>query len=304
MSALPTPVLLTTCHLQKDGLDDLFRLVASVGAALDQQEVASLQHIILLQGCNSTRREEVQRQMPQWVTLLSTQESLSSPAARNAMLEHLRSEGSINPDAFVGFPDDDCWYPRGALACIGAQFETRPLLQLLVSRYGPSPSADRSATTHHATLQQALSRSACHSFFLRGGLLAQLGGFHELLGLGTQLRGGEDTEFVHRAFHCAVGEAAYVPGTLIGHAAAGPAKKARYYEGGLAAVMAHSHASSSARLALIRKLAAGLWLVVRQHMSAGEYVRSLRKARAYAPILRAGIAAAQASPELEFSRNA
>ena len=278
-------------------MDDLFRLVGSVEAALRQQEVGSLRHVILLQGCDSTRRDEIQAELPQWVTLLSTGESLSSPAARNRMLDHLLSDKAFNPDAFVGFPDDDCWYPAGALACVARQFETRPRLQLLLSRYGPSPSADPCATARRASLQQALSRGACAAIFVRAGSLAQLGGFHELLGLGTELRGGEDTEFVHRAFHCAKGQAAYVPGTLVGHVAADPAKKAKYYEGGLAGLMAHSRRSWAARVALVRKIAVGAWLVIRQRMPASDYFQALRKARAYAPVLRAGMAAAPARPK-------
>ena len=283
--------LLTTCHLQKDGVDDLLRLVGSVDSALRQQELDSLQHIILLQGCSSARRSQIEAQLPEWVRLLSTTRSLPSPAARNAMLDHLLADKGFNPDAFVGFPDDDCWYPPGALACVARHFETKPDLQLLVSRYGPYPSAAECATARRASLQQALSRGACAAIFVRAALVARLGGFHELLGLGTKLSGGEDTEFVHRAFHHARGEVAYVLGTLVGHAAAEPAKKAKYYEGGLAALMAHSGSSSAARVALIRKIAVGGWLVIRHRMSATEYFRSLLTARVNAPLLRAGLSA-------------
>jgi hypothetical protein len=287
--------LLTTCHLQKDGVDDLLRLVGSVDSALPEQALDSLKHIILLQGCSCARRSQIEAQVPQWVRLLSTTRSLSSPAARNAMLDHLLADEGFNPDAFVGFPDDDCWYPPGALACVARHFGTKPDLQLLVSRYGPSPSAAECVTARRASLQQALSRGACAAIFVRASLVARLGGFHELLGLGTKLSGGEDTEFVHRAFHYAKGEAAYVPGTLVGHAEAEPAKKANYYEGGLAALMAHSRTSSAARLAVMRKIAVGGWLVIRHRMSVRQYYRALRKARANAPILRAGLSAAEIS---------
>ncbi|HEY6047708.1 MAG TPA: hypothetical protein VIV07_01540 [Sphingomicrobium sp.] len=288
--------LLTTCHVQKDGLDDLFRLVGSVEAALGAAEVASLQQIILLQGCDPKRRSEIEPRLPDWVTLLSTERSLSSPTARNAMIDHLLGDESFNPDAFVGFPDDDCWYPAGSLACVAGHFEAQPGLQLLVSRYGPSPSAAKCIIARRATLQQALSRSGCAAIFVRASLLAELGGFHELLGLGTELRGGEDTEFVHRAFHSAKGEAAYVSGTLVGHAAADPAKKATYYEGGLAALMAHSRRSPAARVALLRKIGVGAWLVIRKRMLPRDYFGSLRKARMNAPRLRSGRKVSPSAP--------
>src|SRR5206468_4920904 len=117
---------------------------------------------------------------------------------------------------------------------------------------------------------------------------AELGGFHELLGLGTELRGGEDTEFVHRAYHSARGQAAYIGGTLVGHAAADPVKKATYYEGGLAALIAHSRRSWAARVALVRKIGVGAWLVIRNRMSPLEYVQALSRARAHAPLVRNG----------------
>jgi hypothetical protein len=297
MSRVPA-FLLTTCQLQKDGVADLLRLVESIDSALRQKELDSLQHIILLQACSSARRSEIEAQVPQWVKLLSTTRSLSSPTARNAMIDHLVADEDFNPDAFVGFPDDDCWYPPGALACVARHFKTKPGLQLLVSRYGPSPSADECVTARRASLQQALSRGACAAIFVRAALVARLGGFHELLGLGTKLSGGEDTEFVHRAFHYAEGEAAYVPGTLVGHAAAEPAKKAKYYEGGLAALMAHSRSSSAAQLAVMRKIAVGVWLVFRRRMSAGEYFRSLLTARANAPLLRSGLSATGARQKI------
>lgn len=284
-------LLLTTCHLQNDGIEDLIRLVASVEAALLGNEVVSLRHIILLQGCRSTRRREIQRQLPPWVELLFTDRSLSSPAARNVLISHLLADSRFDSRAFVGFPDDDAWYPTGALACVARHFGSAIDLQLLLSRYGPCPSAADCNGGCRASLQQALSHGACAAIFVRAGLLAQLGGFSELLGLGTELSGGEDTEFVHRAFQHANKQILCVPGTLVGHAAADPLKKAKYYEGALAAIMAHSHTSTAARMALLRKLLAGVWLVIRHRMSVSQYLRSLRRARATASFVRVGVSA-------------
>ena len=280
--------LLTTCHVGKDGLDDLFRLVASAQSALDDGEVGQVRLIALLQGCPSAASKDVERRMPQWVELLSTEASLSSPAARNALICHLVDQADFDPAAPVGFPDDDAWYPRGALSCIARHFSDAEDLQLLLSRYGPAPSAEGCAYAFRPTLQQALSRGACAAIFVRAAMLAQLGGFHELLGLGTKLRGGEDTDFVHRAFHRAGAQVLCVPGFLVGHAASNPAKKATYYEGGLTAIMAHSGVSAAARMALLRKLAAGAWLLLRKRLSLAEYVGALRRAREHSAAVRNG----------------
>lgn len=277
--------LLTTCHLQNDGVAGLLRLLASGEAARRTGEVAKLRHIVLLQGSTSEQCNEVRNQLPNWAELIASESSMSSPAARNEMIRRLTDEHDFDPAEVVAFPDDDAWYPKGSLACVARHFED-PELQLLLTRYGPSPSAAQCTEAFRPTLQQALSHGACATIFVRTGLLADLGGFHELLGLGTRLRGGEDTEFVHRAFHRARGRILCVPGFLVGHQAADPAKKATYYEGGLAAILAHRSASAAARLALIRKLAVGVWLVVTRRMAARDLLRSVRRAWTHAPLLR------------------
>ena len=283
----PSAILLTTCHLQNDGVADLLRLIASEANALEAGELDRLRHVVLLQGCNSQQREDLRRELPSWVELLASEESMSSPAARNLMIRYLLADEHFSGSAFVGFPDDDAWYPAAALACVGQHFRNMGV-ELLLCRYGPNAFADGCDHAHRATLQHALSRGACAAIFLRGSLLAQLGGFNELLGLGTRLKGGEDTEFVHRAFQLAGDRIFWVPGTLVGHAAADPVKKALYYEGALAAIMAHSHFSAAARLALFRKLAVGVWLVIRGRMPVSRYLASLRKARANASTIKCG----------------
>lgn len=277
--------LLTTCHLRREGLTDLLRLVRSVEAALASGELASLRHVVLLQGCSPAERREIEAQLPEWLELVSTEASLSSSAARNLLIRHIVENGDLQAGSFVGFPDDDAWYPTGALGCVARHFGISDV-QLLLCRYGPAPSASECDEGFPATLQQALSRGACAAIFVRASLLAELGGFHDLLGLGTELSGGEDTDFVHRAFQRARGRAMCIPGYLVGHAAADPSKRARYYEGALAAILAHSRTSPAARLALIRKLAVGLWLVFRSRMSLCQYVRALRNARRHAPAVR------------------
>jgi hypothetical protein len=280
----------------KDGLDDLFRLVASGQSALDDGEVRHLRLFALLQGCSSSECEDVGRRMPLWVKLLSIEASQSSPSARNILIHKLVKQADFDPGAIVGFPDDDAWYPRGALSCVARHFSDAEDLQLLLCRYGPAPSAEGCGQAFRPTLQQALSRGACAAIFVRAGLLTQLGGFHELLGLGTELSGGEDTDFVHRAFQIAGRHVLCVRGFLVGHAAADPAKKAGYYEGGLTAIMAHSGVSVAARIALLRKLAVGGWLVISNRLSLMDYLSALRRARAHSAAVRAGPLLSKADP--------
>lgn len=280
--------LLTTCHLERDGLSDLFRLVGSIQAAIDDSEVEDLRHIILLQGCTSSQKKDLIGQFPPWVELLSTAESLSSPMARNVLIGHLFDRQEFDPYGFIAFPDDDAWYPEGALKCVSRHFRGSGHWQLILARYGPDPSAGSCDRIVRASLQRALTNGACATIFIRADLLAELGGFHELLGLGTELRGGEDTELVHRAYHRAPGRVGFIPGVLVGHGTAEPRRKAQYYEGALAALMAHRACSVEARLVWLRKLAVGIWLVLRRRLRWSDYVGAVRKARDYAPLLQSG----------------
>ena len=279
-------VLLTTCHLHLDGVSDLMRLIESVAASLEGGEVAEIRHIVLLQGSAPSESIVLQLQLPDWVDLLSTEARLSSSAARNHMIGHLLSAGDFDPEAIVGFPDDDAWYPLGTLGKIADYFARDGALQLLLARYGPDPSVARAGAAYRPTLQQALSSGACASIFVRARTLAQLGGFHPLLGLGTELSGGEDTEFVHRAFQVAKRHSLIVAGTLVGHEAAEPVKKMKYYEGGLAAIAAHSSASPAARLALVRKLLVGVGWMIAGRMTPHDFVRAVKRARTRVPALR------------------
>lgn len=279
-------ILLTTFHLHLDGVDDLMRLIETVGASLEAGEVGKIRHIVLLQGSSASECQAVRQQLPDWVDLLTCDARLSSPAARNRMIGHLLAEANFDPEAVVGFPDDDAWYPPGALGTIAEYFAQDEALQLLLARYGPRPSIAHARATYQPTLQQALSRGACASIFLRARTLARLGGFHPLLGLGTVLSGGEDTEFVHRAYHLAKGHVVVTGGELVGHEAAESAKKMRYYEGGLAAIAAHSAASPAARRALTRKLLVGVAAVLAGRMTARDFVRAVKQARESASALR------------------
>jgi hypothetical protein len=111
-------ILLTTCQLQKDRVADLFRLTASVEAAIVDGEVHKLRHIILLQACTSQQCDEIRSELPNWVELLSSEEAISSPAARNVMIRHVLDHGAFDPSAIVGFPDDDACILVAALRAL------------------------------------------------------------------------------------------------------------------------------------------------------------------------------------------
>src|SRR4051794_7882456 len=131
--AVPSVILLTTFHLEKDGSADLRKLVESVSSAKRDGEIARLRHIVLVQGCGGVDLIELKRALPQWVDVLAVEKRLSSPLARNRMIHHLTERDDFDGEAIVGFPDDDAWYPTGALACIAGTLENSPELGLRMS---------------------------------------------------------------------------------------------------------------------------------------------------------------------------
>ena len=286
-AANSTAVMLTTCHVEYDGIDDLFRLIGSLEAALLAGEVQGLRLLVLLQGCDQGRGAKLAAELPRWVEIDSYPGRLSSSDARNQLLSWLDLGAHRNAPTFVAFPDDDAWYPPGSLGCIATQFARHPSAYLMLARYGFDASGDVCGQAHRASLHQALSHGACACLFVRPSALASVGGFSPLLGLGSLLRGGEDTEFVHRAFHHVDGRVMLLPGVLVGHAVADPVKKAGYYEGALAAMLAHRRASPAAYLAFLRKLAVGVYLVTRGRLRPGAFLSAIRAARHAAPALRA-----------------
>lgn len=271
-------VLLTTCNLQTDGTRDLLRLVHSVDAASRSGEVGRVRHIVLLQCSDGAQQKELEKALPACVELIASPEALPPSTARNELIRHWRSSENFDPDDFVGFPDDDAWYPTGALACIARQFDSERL-EFLLCRYGPDASSGDGARAARPSLQRALSQGSCAAIFVRARLLDKLGGFNELLGIRTRLSGGEDTEFSFRAFNMAAGQSLYLDAFLVGHLASNPAKRARYYEGGLAAIMAHSRSSTAGRVALVRKLLVGVWLVLNRRLSWHAFASAVERAR-------------------------
>src|SRR3954463_8007446 len=96
-------ILLTTCHLQNDGIADLLRLIASEESALRNGEIQNLRHIILLQGSTSRQRDQIRTRLPKWAELIASSAAMSSSAARNLMIRHLLEDGAFDPSAIIGF---------------------------------------------------------------------------------------------------------------------------------------------------------------------------------------------------------
>jgi glycosyltransferase involved in cell wall biosynthesis len=175
-----------------DRVETLDRMLASLAT----QSYADYELIIVDQNPDDRLRvllEKWQRVIP----LTRVQSRVGLSRARNAGIAHARGE-------LIGFPDDDCWYPRDLLTRVSGWFDAHrdcPLLCVgarnedgleVVSRW-PA----RSCTVNRATALRA-----CVSFcmFLPRRVVTDAGGFDEDLGVGsgTRFQSGEESDLALR----------------------------------------------------------------------------------------------------------
>ena len=136
-------VLFSTTDTANGRPEVLERMLASVACELKRMpEGTNCMLALLLQNCPDERLRALQATFPPFVAPVAVPGRTSLSAARNTLFNCLR-HGQIGPDAVVGFPDDDCWYPDGSLAFIVQQFARRATLDFWFSRYAALPSAPK-----------------------------------------------------------------------------------------------------------------------------------------------------------------
>jgi glycosyltransferase involved in cell wall biosynthesis len=145
--------------------------------------------------------------------LAGFQEKLDLRRLRSSVrnLSHARNLGiAVAKGEIIGFPDDDCRYPPGALNHIAVAFAADPSLAVLT---GPAFSPQGSPGSGRWQLQSG--RIDIHSvwtsviafnLFIRSAYLARIAGFDESFGLGARFGSGEETDLVIRVMksggHC------------------------------------------------------------------------------------------------------
>jgi hypothetical protein len=251
-------------------LDRMLRSVAAAAAVLHPR--VSIKVLLLLQKCPEYRYWTISQTLPSFVQAIPAAETLSLSAARNQLLSYASSNGMINAETVVGFPDDDCWYPPGALELIARSFATSPQLGLWFSRYSSNPVAvsEVKRAMGMASPRDVIREASSNTMFVRGRVLGTGRAFDETLGIGTVNGGGEDTEFALRAY-LSSRQALYLPAPVIGHRDKTPQLRPKYYRGGLIALARHARRQPRIGVELARKLAVGLWLVGTRQLPAAAF---------------------------------
>lgn len=168
----------------------------------------------------------------------------------------------------IGFPDDDCWYPPDLLERVVALLNAEPLNGGLsgrcVSECGENWSRFDKVAGHLAPLN-VLTRATAAAMFLRGGVLQDVGGFDERMGVGagTPFQSAEEMDCLLRVLargHRLV----YAPSVCVFHEPAvlehGPASwtRARDYGRGLGYLLRRHRYPVWFKLYLVSRAVGGL----------------------------------------------
>ncbi|MBB3659235.1 hypothetical protein FHX15_004499 [Rhizobium sp. BK650] len=268
-------ILISTSDMQSGRSSELTRMIHSV-----QAWSASAPHIepvlfVLAQRCNADELKALRETFPSWIRWMNTETRVSLSNARNILLGPEAAGSAISADDIVGFPDDDCWYPQGTLTMISRAFEANPQLDFWFCRYSSAPNNNPTELVgFRPSLQTVISRASSNTIFVRGRLATLVGGFDPDLGVGAQLAGGEDTDYALRAFRQAR-ETLFVDGAVVGHRDPDKRLRGKYYPGALRAISNNASGNSAWVAALVRKLAVGLWLILKRQMTPRTYLFAL-----------------------------
>ena len=254
-------------------------MIRSVERAGNLQPQISIKVLLLLQGCPEYLYWSISQKLPSFVQAIPSADVMSLSAARNLLLSYASSNGLIESETVVGFPDDDCWYPQGTIDLVMRSFAQSPNTGLWFCRYASNPcSADEVALAPRpATPRDVIRHASSNTMFVRGYVLQSNATFDETLGVGTANGGGEDTEFALRAYLTSR-QSNYLAAPVIGHRDKTPQLRPRYYRGGLIALARYAPREPRIGLELVRKLAVGLWLVMTRQLAVVAFSKAIAAA--------------------------
>lgn len=265
--------LITTTDLASGRSFELQRMIASVARFRDAMPHYHVRMLLLFQNVAVQAPPE----MPEWIEVDTCPNRISLSAARNTLLSRV-DLSAAGERAIVAFPDDDAWYPDGALEALCGLITDDADMDLAFCDCGSSArSPAKSLTWREASLQDTISFATSNTIVLRAAIARHITGFDEKLGLGTAAGAGEDTDYAMQAWHLAR-RSAFVPEQLVGHRDNPPAIKQRYYAGSLQAIAKNRHLSKSASLAYARKILVGMAYVSLGRMNMTGYVRAVKAA--------------------------
>jgi hypothetical protein len=270
-------ILISTTDIKGGRGDVLERMLQSLVESERMLGEHRMVLALLLQNCETETLPAIAGALPPFVRPLATAGRVPLSTARNMLLRRLAADGAIAADALVAFPDDDCWYPAGFLVQVAALFARDGTLDFWFCRYASQPALASfgGAASATARTSEVVRNASSNTMFLRGRVVAAIGEFDEALGVGTPMGGSEDLDYALRA--CRVGrKIAYRDEALVGHRDKSPKFRSLYYVSGL--VVLARHARYGAARAFLRKIAVGLYLILRHELALADFAAALRRA--------------------------
>ena len=268
-------VLISTTDMRGGRVDVRERmlnsLVESQGTLGDNRLVLSM----LLQNCAAENVSPSALRLPPFVRRLDTSGRVPLSTARNMLLRQLNTDGTVSPDALVAFPDDDCWYPSGLLSQVAELFARDETLDFWFCRYASNPISVAAAPPARASIGQIVRNASSNTMFLRGRVVTAIGEFDEALGIGTPMGGSEDIDYALRAQRVAR-KTLYCDAALVGHRDKSSKVRANYYPSSL--VVLARHARHGAMKEFLRKIAVGVYLVMRGELGFANFAAAVRRA--------------------------
>jgi hypothetical protein len=231
----------------------------------------------LLQNCPKDALHTTAMALPAFVRPVATAGRVPLSTARNILLRQAATDGAIATDTLVAFPDDDCWYPPGFLVQVATLFARNPELDFWFCRYASKPSQARFAEADPgiARIADIVRNASSNTIFMRGRLVKAIGEFDEGLGVGTPMGGAEDLDYVLRACRAAR-ITAYYDAALVGHRDKSRQLLARYYASSLLVLARHARNGASGEFR--RKIAVGIYYVLRRRLTLVAFGRAVRRA--------------------------
>ncbi len=190
--------------------------VAEIGALFESLRAdASAEYEVILVDQNGDGR--LDSLAAEWAPRLPLRHLRSTEgganAGRNLGLRHARGD-------LVGFPDDDCLFPPGALAQVRASFDADATLAILT---GPAAAPEGglgsgrwNPTGGAITLANVWTSVIEFNLWLRRDVALALGGFDEAMGPGARFGSAEGNDLVCRALAMGL-FARYEPGLRMIH---------------------------------------------------------------------------------------
>ena len=173
--------------------------VGEIGALLDSllADASGAYEVILVDQNEDGRLDALAAQYAQHLPL----RHLRSPrahanAGRNLGLRHAHGD-------LIGFPDDDCIFPPGALGQVRASFDADPALAILTGPAAAPEGGLGSGRWNDAsgpiTLANVWTSVIEFNLWLRRDIALALGGFDEAMGPGARFGSAEGNDMVCRA---------------------------------------------------------------------------------------------------------